>query len=885
MKCIDLEGEKLMLQKHSKATLSPVHLAVLAALYPAYQAVAQDDFTLEEIVVTATKRSLSIQDIASTVQAIPEATLKQMGAKSMEDFARFMPGVNVVSGVTSSTVVFRGAITGSGYIASSTGSVYLDELPLTQVGSQPNVRLVDIERVEALSGPQGTLYGSDAQAGTMRIITNKPVMGEQSTVIDGEYRYNSEGDPSFRGSVVFNIPIEDNLALRMSLFNDKDGGYIDNVYGHTADQSFGEPWPQASFADGHGSLDNAGAVADDVNFVRVKGGRVALKWDIDDSWSATISSMHQETSQGLGNYYDIYRGDLNIVSFVDDWYKEDWQASSVLVEGDLGFAQLVAAVSYHEREGRGVWDITNYAHYWSHNYCSDSYYTQYYAPYYYANPDTGYIAWYPVYCQGTGINSDFYSTYQGRSGNDKLSAEVRLSSQGDRFDWLVGMYYEDSEDWWTAPFAVPVSGPNVKWGDSTFQSSFAAAAYRFSGIDYPSATSHWYSENLTEWDQKAVFGELTWHATDKIDVNIGARSFDRTNAQYYIVNHPGGDGVQGYPDSAVPETQAYRLAQQALGKVGIATTKPRVGNDKEFIPKISVKYNLNDESMIYGLYTKGYRPGGVNRSRGDPFFPNAYGPDIMENREIGYKSSFAQGRGRLNIIGYDMEWSEYQLEQVDPSQVPCDANGNATDFGSPNVAPSVATPGVCGQPWQNLVANTGQATIQGLNVEMDYRVSERLSLGFNMEWKSAETGADPTGIVEAGLQLPLSADTKGAFWMDYTWEASQMGANYGFMRFQYSKQGAIWNNLDGGPVASSMNPRQRVPGYAIADARIGLQGPDWEVSVFVNNLLDERAAYTYSGGQFLWGMGSSRDGVDHHQLVYTNRPREIGIRYTQSWGD
>ena len=874
-----------MLKEHSKVTLNPVHLAVIAALYPAYQAVAQDDFTLEEIVVTATKRSLSIQDIASTVQAIPEATLKQMGAKSMEDFARFMPGVNVVSGVTSSTVVFRGAITGSGYIASSTGSVYLDELPLTQVGSQPNVRLVDIERVEALSGPQGTLYGSDAQAGTMRIITNKPVMGEQSTVIDGEYRYNSEGDPSFRGSVVFNIPIQDNLALRMSLFNDKDGGYIDNVYGHTADQSFGEPWPQASFADGHGSLDNAGAVADDVNFVRVKGGRVALKWDIDDSWSATISSMHQETSQGLGNYYDIYRGDLNIVSFVDDWYKEDWQASSVTVEGDLGFAQLVAAVSYHEREGRGVWDITNYAHYWSHNYCSDSYYTQYYAPYYYANPDTGYIAWYPVYCQGTGINSDFYSTYQGRSGNDKLSAEVRLSSQGDRFDWLVGMYYEDSEDWWTAPFAVPVSGPNVKWGDSTFQSSFAAAAYRFSGIDYPSATSHWYSENLTEWDQKAVFGELTWHATDKIDVNIGARSFDRTNAQYYIVNHPGGDGVQGYPDSAVPETQAYRLAQQALGKVGIATTKPRVGNDKEFIPKISVKYNLNDESMIYGLYTKGYRPGGVNRSRGDPFFPNAYGPDIMENREIGYKSSFAQGRGRLNIIGYDMEWSEYQLEQVDPSQVPCDANGNATDFGSPNVAPSVATPGVCGQPWQNLVANTGVATIQGLNVEMDYRVSERLSLGFNMEWKSAETGADPTGIVEAGLQLPLSADTKGAFWMDYTWEASQFGANYGFMRFQYSKQGAIWNNLDGGPVASSMNPRQRVPGYSIADARIGLQGPDWEVAVFVNNLLDERAAYTYSGGQFLWGMGSSRDGVDHHQLVYTNRPREIGIRYTQSWGD
>ncbi len=862
--------------------LNPVHLAVLAALYPSYQAMAQD-LALEEIVVTATKRSLNIQDIASTVQAIPEESLKLMGAKSMEDFARFMPGVNVVSGVTSSTVVFRGAITGSGYIASSSGSVYLDELPLTQVGSQPNVRLVDIARVEALSGPQGTLYGSDAQAGTMRIITNKPVMGETSSVFDGEYRMNPEGDPSYRGSFVFNFPLKDNLALRMSLFNDEDGGYIDNIYGHTADNSFGDPWPQAGKAGGHGTLDNAASVDSDVNFARVKGGRVALKWEMDDSWSATVSSMHQETSQGSGNYYDIYRGDLNLVSFHDDWYKEDWQAHAFNVEGDLGFAQLVASVSYHERQGGGVWDITNYAHYWSHNYCSDSYYTQDYAPYYYANPETGYISWYPVYCQGTGIDSDFYSSYQGRSGNDKLAAEIRLSGQSDRFDWLVGMYYEDAEDWWTAPFAIPTNGGKVKLGESTFQSSFAAAAYRFAGVDYPSATSHWYSESATEWDQKAIFGELTWHANDKIDVTFGARSFDRTNTQWYIVNHPGGEGVQGYPDSAVPETQTYRLEQQALGKVGLATTKGRTGNDKEFIPKISVKYLLSDESMIYGLYTKGYRPGGVNRSRGDPFFPNAYGPDMMENREIGYKSTFAQGRGRLNVIAYDMEWSEYQLEQVDPSQVPCDSNGNAVDLGSPDADAGVKTPGVCGQPWQNLVANTGQAHITGVNLELDYRVTERLSLGFNVEVKEAETDEDATGIVESGLQLPLSADGKGAIWLDYTWEASQWGSNYGFARFQYSKQGAIWNNLDGGAVADSMNPRQRVPGYAIADARIGLQGDDWEVSLFVNNLFDERAAYTYSGGQFLWGMGSSADGVDHHQLVYVNRPREVGIRFTQSW--
>ena len=135
-----------------------------------------------------------------------------------------------------STVVFRGAITGSGWLAQATSSVYLDEISVTQTGSQPTIRAVDIARVEALSGPQGTLYGSDAQAGTMRIITNKPVMNEFEAIFDGELRGGSESDMSYRGSLVFNVPlVEDRLALRVVGFSDLDGGFIDNVYGHTAD--------------------------------------------------------------------------------------------------------------------------------------------------------------------------------------------------------------------------------------------------------------------------------------------------------------------------------------------------------------------------------------------------------------------------------------------------------------------------------------------------------------------------------------------------------------------------------------------------------------------------------------------------------------------------
>ncbi|MGB5628355.1 MAG: TonB-dependent receptor plug domain-containing protein, partial [Woeseiaceae bacterium] len=166
----------------TRYVISPVAAAVAAALSPgqAVQAQAAEQAgstgkTLEEIVVTARKRSESLQDIPIAIQALSQESLEAMGAKAMEDYARFIPSVSVVTYSSSSNVVvFRGAITSPGYIAASTSSVYLDEISITTTGSQPNVRMVDIQRVEALSGPQGTLYGSDAQAGTMRIVTNKP---------------------------------------------------------------------------------------------------------------------------------------------------------------------------------------------------------------------------------------------------------------------------------------------------------------------------------------------------------------------------------------------------------------------------------------------------------------------------------------------------------------------------------------------------------------------------------------------------------------------------------------------------------------------------------------------------------------------------------------
>ncbi|MDA0679313.1 MAG: TonB-dependent receptor [Proteobacteria bacterium] len=892
----------------SKFSITPVTAAVTAALYPGAAAMAQDpvaeERSLEEIVVTARKRTESLQDIPATVQAISQESLAAMGAKGMEDYARFVPSMNVVTyGPGSSTVVFRGAITGAGYLGQSTSSVYLDEISVTQTGGQPNIRPVDIARIEALSGPQGTLYGSDAQAGTMRILTNQPIMNTFEAIFDGEVRGGGQSDASYRGSLVFNVPlIEDKLALRVAGYNDHDGGYIDNVFGHTAD-SYGEGIldsdgiPKGNIAPAQwGTLDNSAVLEDKWNDADVYGGRVHLRWEMNDSWATTLSYHNQTTDSGAGNYYDPFVGDLEVVRFHNEWREEKFNMGSLKIEGDLGFAQLVGAVSYYEREITGLNDITTYAHYWSAQYCHDSdytranppqqgdpgsYYTNAGAPYYWTNPDTGYIVWWPVYCHGPSVDADFFNSYRGSSKDDKMTAEIRLSSQGDTFDWIVGLYREESKDSWKSPFGSPTTGGNGT--TVTYQNSMSLnfhewyySNYYGTPTTYPNAEEHWHSESHTDWEQSAIFGEVSWHINDEMALTVGGRYFERENTGYYFVNHPGGPNFTGEPDNTSGDRD-YRLANNGR-------PQGRSGSEEQFIPKVSLDYALDDGKMIYGLYTRGVRQGGVNRSRGEPFFPNNYDSDIMDNYELGYKSTFDDGRGRFNVTVYKMDWSDYQLELVDPTDPPCEINGipqPETDF---------SIPGVCGQPWQQLIANAGDAHINGVNVELEYAAGDNWLFGMNYEVMEAETDTsrdldnDGDDDLVAGLRLPLVPSAKSSAWAEYRQPAKLFGSEEFFIRTQWSYTGDSLNTLQPRP-STHPNPRAQTPSYTIGDVRMGVVGDDWQVDVFVNNVTDERAIYTLQTGVFEWAAAQTQDGRAHHQTLYTARPREVGIRYMKRWGD
>jgi iron complex outermembrane receptor protein len=875
----------------TKYSLTPVAGAIAAALAPANQANAQDDsVALEEIIVTATKRSISVQDIPATVQAITQESLQAMGAKGMEDYARFVPSVNVITyGAGSNTVVFRGAITGAGYIAQSTSSVYLDEISITTTGSQPAIRMVDIERVEALSGPQGTLYGSDAQAGTMRIITNKPKMNTFEAIVDLEARGGEHSDPSYRGSLTFNFPlVEDKLALRVTGFSDHDGGFIDNVFGHTPDAP-ADTNTNVTYPVGFGTLDNTDAIEENWNDADIVGGRAILQWDMTDKWSASITALAQSTDAGADNDYDPYVGDLQTVRFMSDNRQDDYEMYSFVLNGDLGFGQLVASANYYDRDIKANFDITAYAHYWAALYCHDSGSVPAdmdYPAYYWANPATGYVVYWPVYCGGPTIESDFFSNYYSPAQQEKFTAELRLTGQGDTIDYLVGLYYEESNDSWQAPFATPNTGGNAD--TNIYQSSASLDYWEFyfsnfyngpggTPVTYPEATSHWYSQSDTDWEQKAVFGEVTWHINDSWDLTLGGRYFERFNNNHYLVDHPGDIGLNGEPDTGDPNSRDYRLANDGNPEDHSAT-------ETEFIPKVALAWSLSDDNMVYGLYTRGIRPGGINRSRGDPFFENSYTSDLMDNYEIGYRSNFGDGRGRFNITAYHMQWTDYQLEVVDPSNDTCVDPVTGLDD------PTASVPGVCGQPWQQVVTNAGEAHITGANVELDYAISDRWIIGGNLELTEQETDttADLTGDGEndlvAGLRLPLSPDVKGSAWIDYTQQVDWFGSSDFFGRFQVSYTGDSVNRLN--PAGEDeVNPQFTNPSYTIGDLRVGIRAERWEVSMFLNNITDERAVYQIGGGIMEWGMQSVADGRAHLQRRYIARPRELGVRFAMSWGD
>ena len=765
---------------------------------------------LEEVVVTARQRAESTQEIPMMVQSLSGEEIQKQGITTLEDFSRFVAGLNVSTTTPGqNTIVFRGVSDGGGFLVDPTAAIYLDEQPMSLTSAAPDIYPVDIARIEALAGPQSTLYGASSQSGAVRVITNKPDPDEFTANVGAGLGSTNKGGTSYELDATVNIPVSETVAIRLSGFSSTDAGYIDNVLGTTVvDDVFGS---------GLGGLkDNADMLDDDYNQVDWSGGRASVRWLVDDNWSVTATANFQELEAGGYNDYDASVGDLQTVKFAKEMRTDEWLQTSLVIEGDLGFAQLVSATSYYDRDMLYTNDTQSYAAYF--HYSFGIYYG--YATYDFGLDPVGYL-----------VNDQ---------NNESLTQEIRLSGANDRLNWTVGGFWQESEEFWD--FHTYVDG----YRNSP---AFAAWSYYYPGIAPTDAW--WNSFQGTDRTDTALFGEMDIVLIeDRLTALIGGRWYDVDRELSYTVERPDSRVAQELPD--------------------------RKAKDDGFIPKYGLELQINEDIMIYGVYSEGYRVGGTNRGRGidlgGPTLPVAYESDILENKEFGLKSTFADGRIVFNAVYYDMTWNDMQIEVTDPSFnlasfSPVDGNGDPI-YGS--------------IPFQVVVGNVGDATVKGFDIDFKALIGDNMEFGFNLtdirdayveapafyDEPRAEGGQIPSGL-DPQSALPLFADRSYSMYFEYS--GIELMGGEGAFRLQHNNVGASLNQLNDGFTSA----RLKQGDYKVTDAIFTLDMDEWQARVYVNNLSDERGI-TYEDTQDfdpLWGRNSSN----------VIRPRNFGISLRRSF--
>ena len=556
---------------------------------------------IEEIIVTATRREMDIQDVPQSATAISTEFIEKQALNNLYDLAGALPSLNIVTTWPGqNSIIIRGISTGaSQYRIDSQVSVYLDEQPMTSITQQADVRLVDIQRVELLPGPQGTLFGSSAQAGTLAYVTNKPDPSGYSGEVAGEIGTIKGGEQSYDFSGWLNIPVSDNFALRAVGFQSEDGGFVDNVLGPTL----------------MGETTNANISEDDQNAFRQTGGRIAGLWSINPKWNLLATGIYQR-SDTMGFWEtDPFLGDNKITRFFEDWRDDEWYTTSATLKGDLDFAELSLTASYFDRRIDYEFDDTNYAQWRTYNFGT-----------YYALYDTGTL-------------HAITFNYQKQ---DRWAYEARLTSQGDgKLSWMAGAFYEDVYDWWEYGDKIPGLTGTRAWDEANVRACDPANP-NLAVCPLEPTNIYYFNNYSNKVKQLAFFGEVTYALTDKWSVTGGARWFQFDREVFDKYNVP-----LGLPANSDPD---------ADGLLSDAT-------DSDTTLKFATTYQLKPDVMWYGLYSEGFRLGGQNSVRAAETgeVPLNYGPDHLKNYETGIKSTWFDNRLLLNFSAFYMLWDDIQI--------------------------------------------------------------------------------------------------------------------------------------------------------------------------------------------------------------------------------
>jgi outer membrane receptor protein involved in Fe transport len=604
-----------MKQLHRKPLFNAVSLAVTGSVIAASVVLPAQaaEGTLEEVVVTAQKRAESLQDTALSIQVLGNEQLENLGVKGFEDYILFLPTVSYTSnGPGYGQIYMRGISSGGdGNHSASMPSVgyYLDEQPVTTINQILDVHIYDIERIETLSGPQGTLYGQGSQSGTIRIITNKPKIGVNEGGYDLYAETISHGDSGYGLDGFINIPINDRMAARLVGWYKDQGGWIDNVPGELY-------YPASGI-----TRSNADVVEKDFNTSKVYGLRGQLKIDLNDNWTLTPGLNYQKAeATGSWMHNPDHVGDYQVKRFFSEWQDEDWYQATATLEGKIGDLDLVYAGAYLDRNVDSQYDYSGYSEYLEDLYAYYGYYCLYYDP--------------------LGDCADPSQYVDGDENFTRTSHELRLSGNPDgRLRWIAGLFYQRQEHLFDLQWVVPDMDP----ANSVVQNGVTT----------------WQTHQQRIDRDEALFGELYFDFTDRFTATFGARYFEYKNSLYGFngfLRHCTGyfDDTGDFVEDPDGEPQFPCFNTGILDDVS-------EGDDWAF--KLSGEYKLTDDKLIYATWSEGFRAGGVNRARvsGIP----KYQPDFVENYEIGWKTEWADGSVRFNGAVYLVDWEDFQYGFLD----------------------------------------------------------------------------------------------------------------------------------------------------------------------------------------------------------------------------
>ncbi len=603
-----------------RGTRSRIGLAVAAALAGvatcpaahALDAAATTDSSatsggLQEVVVTARKRTENLQDVPISVDVLTQKDLQNLGVVQFNDYATKVPSISFISiGPGTQTFFMRGVSDGSNpnYANTSSTGFFLDDSSLSWFGAEPDLHLYDIQRIEVLNGPQGTTYGASSMSGAVRYITNKPDVNSFSAGadFDGGQIQHAQQNWTYEGFV--NVPlIEGVLGVRASAFSASNGGFIDN------------PLTTRTWVNGSVS-NNAEWAREGYNREHQEGGRIALKAVFNDKWSALFSYDYQRMSSDGAWDQDPALAPLTVQRFGPQALSNQAKIGQFHLDGDVGIADLVFASTYWALPTRR-WD--EYSQYMQ-NYLGGAQegFTCVSDPTYGGTPFTG--------C------SPPLQYYEYHTNPERWSDELRLVSKpGGRFHWLGGLYWEKTRD---ENSGSTYFMPGLKTNGAAF--AYENTYYGTTGSSLP--PGQWYAYTTrSDYLQTTEFADISYDLTSRLSVEAGTVHF-HSDFTYYS-----------------PYGQfAYNAVTPSLSQ----------GSSHKWDSKLGMNYKATDTVMLYADWAQGFRDGGSNS--GDPQgcytngVPPDYTPDTLNNYEIGWKTTFLNNRLLWNGATYLMDWKDLQ---------------------------------------------------------------------------------------------------------------------------------------------------------------------------------------------------------------------------------